>query len=154
LFSAKRSQFRFASVLHSGLIPQETIEIPQDGKSGMLEDSSGLVRPDDIVCNSVTVMNTVYSKNMLVVLEVANQDRLLTGWVKKVIVREKNVFFLLSVKACRRTKMRYFQSEESRGDLQLKSIADLKSYKPLIPRGNEAFFVFFLCGKLLDDFAL
>jgi hypothetical protein len=50
--------------------------------------------------------------------------------------------------------MRYFQSEESRGDLQLKSIADLKSYKPLIPRGNEAFFVFFLCGKLLDDFAL
>jgi hypothetical protein len=154
LFSAKRSQFRLASVLHSGLVPQETIQIPKDGKAGMSEDTSGLVRPDDIVCNSVTVKNTVYTKNMLVVLKVDNQDRVLAGWVKKVIVRGKNVFFLVSVKSCRRTKMRYFESEESPRELQLKSIGDLKSYRPLIPRGNEAFFVFFLCGKLLDDFAL
>jgi hypothetical protein len=90
---------------------------------------------------------------MLVVLQVVNQDRLLIGWVKKVIVRERKVFFLLSTKVCRRTKMRYFESEERPGELQLRSIDALKSYKPLIPRGRETFYVFFLAGKLVDDTA-
>ncbi len=142
---------RLASVFHGGLIPPETVKLPEDGKSGA-NDSSGLVEPSDIVCNSVTVKNTLYAKDMLVVLQVLNQDRILAGWIKKVIVREKKVFFLLSAKVCRRTKLRYFQCEETRSELLLRSVVSLKSFKPLIPRGNEAFYVFFLYGKLLDDF--
>jgi hypothetical protein len=152
-FSAKRSQFRLASVLYGGLIPQETIQIPPDAQSGLFEDSSGLVQPGDVLCNSVTFKNTPYAKNMLVVLQVVNQDRLMTGWIKKIIVRDNKVYFLLSAKVCRRTNFRYFQTEETVGELQLKSVTALKSFRPLIPRGNEAFYVFFLCGKLLDDYA-
>jgi hypothetical protein len=118
-----------------------------------LDSSSGLVQPGDEICNSVTVKNTDYSKNMLVVLQVFNQDRLMTGWIKKIIVRDKKVFLLTSAKVCRRTKLRYFQTEETAGELQLKSLSDLKSFRPLIPRGNEASYNFFLCGKLVDDFA-
>jgi hypothetical protein len=152
-FSAKGSQFRLASVLYSGLIPHETIKIPNDAQSGLLDSSSGLVQPGDEICNSVTVKNTDYAKNMLVVLQVFNQDRLMTGWIKKIIVRDKKVFLLTSAKVCRRTKLRYFQTEETAGELQLKSLSDLKSFRPLIPRGNEASYNFFLCGKLVDDFA-
>lgn len=144
---------RLASVLHGGLIPPETVTLPEDGKSGMAEDSSGLVDPGDIVCNSVTVKNTLYAKNMLVVLQVINQDRILAGWIKKVIVRENKVFLLVSAKVCRRTKMRFFQSEDTQSELQLRNVVSLKSFKPLIPRGNETFYVFFLYGKLLDDFS-
>jgi hypothetical protein len=140
-------------VLHNGLIPTETTLVPEDAKSGFSEDSFGLVQPGDIVCNSITVKNTQYTKNMLVILKVINQDRVQTGWIQKVIVRKKEVLFLVNSKVCRRTKMRYFQSEEMRGELQLKSVASLKSFKPLIPRGNVGFFVFFLYGKLQDDFA-
>jgi hypothetical protein len=145
---------RLASVLHSGLIPVETVQIPEDGKFGFSADSSGFVQPSDIVCNSVTVKNTLYAKNMLVVVEVVNQDRIVAGWIRKVIVREEEIFFLVTTKVCRRTKMRYFQSEEKQGVLRLTHIDSLKTFKPLIPRGNEAFFCFFLFGKLLDDFSM
>jgi hypothetical protein len=151
--SAKRSQFRLASVLHSGLLSLDTVQLPEDSKCGFEGDSSGLIHPDDIVANSVTFKNTLYAKNMLVVLEVVNQDRVVTGWLKKVVVRQKRLFFLLTTKVCRRTSMRYFQSMPMRGELKLTSVDCLKSYKPLLPRGNEAFFLFFLCGKLQDDFA-
>jgi|688.fasta_scaffold295720_1 hypothetical protein len=151
--SAKRSQFRLASILHRGLLPLDIIQIPEEGKCGFEEESTGLVHPSDIVSSSVTYKNTVYAKNMLVVLEVVNQDRIVAGWIKKVIVRGKKVFFLLNTKTCHRTSMRYFQSTQAPGELQMKSVDCLKSYKPLLPRGNEAFFVFFLVGKLVDDFA-
>jgi hypothetical protein len=143
-----------ASVIHRGLIPLDTVKIPEDAKSGVTEDSSSLLQPGDIVCDSVTVKNTFYAKNILVVLEVIHQDKIRVGWIKKVIVRKNKVFFLVSAKVCKRTSMRFFQSEEVRGLLQLKSVDTIKSYKPLIPRGNEAFFSFFLHGKLLDDFAI
>lgn len=152
-FLAKRSQLRLASVLHRGLFKTWTVEIPEDGKTGLTVDSySDLVEPSDIVTNSVTVKNTVYQRNMLVVLSVINQDRILAGWIKKVIVRSGKVFFILSVKSCKRTRMRYFQSVETVSKLKLKGVDSLKSFKPLIPRGNEAHYVFFLCGKLVDDF--
>jgi hypothetical protein len=116
-------------------------------------ESSSFVEASDIVCNSVTVRNTLYARNMLVVMEVVNQDRIVTGWIKKVIIRGKKVFFLVSSKMCKRSAFRYFQSEEARGILKLISLESLKSYKPLIPRGTGSFFTFFLHGKLLDDFA-
>jgi hypothetical protein len=132
----------------------ETVQIPEDGKFGFSADPSDQVQPSDIVCDSVTVRNTFYVKNMLVVTRVINQDRIVCGWIKKVVVREKEVFFLLTTKECRRTRMRYFQSEEKLGELHLTPMDNLKSFKPLIPRGNEAFYCFFLFGKLIDDFAL
>lgn len=132
----------------------EPIQIPEDAKSGVAVDSSSLVQQCDIVCDSVTIKNTQYAKNMLVVLKVVNQDRIVTGWIRKVIVREKKVFFLVSAKECKRSRMRYFQSVESRGVVQLTSAQAIKAYKPLIPRGNESFFSFFLHGKLQDDFAV
>jgi hypothetical protein len=131
----------------------DVIQIPEEGKCGFEEESTGLVHPSDIVSSSVTYKNTVYAKNMLVVLEVVNQDRIVAGWIKKIIVRGKTVFFLLNTKDCRRTSMRYFQSTQTPGELKMKSVDSLRSYKPLLPRGNEAFFMFFLCGKLVDDFA-
>jgi hypothetical protein len=91
---------------------------------------------------------------MLVVLEVMNQDKIRTGWIKKVIIRQGKVFFLVSSKVCIRTTMRYFQSMKVCGVLKLICVDNIKSYKPLIPRGNEAFFSFFLVGKLIDDFAI
>jgi hypothetical protein len=147
---------RLASIFHSGLIPLETVKITGDCKTGLdvlVTDASSLVQPDDIVCNSVTVKNTLYLTNMLVVLQVINQDRIVAGWIRKIIVKKKEVFLLVTTKMCRRTKMRYFESGESQGGLKLKNIANLKSFKPLIPRGTEASYVFFLHGKLLDDFA-
>jgi hypothetical protein len=90
---------------------------------------------------------------MLVVLQVFNQDRILVGWIKKIILRKKKVFFLLTAKMCRRLKMRYFQSQNIPGEVLLKNVDVIKSFRPLIPRGNEGSYVFFLCGKLVDDFA-
>jgi hypothetical protein len=153
LFLAKRSQMRMASVLHRGLFPAETVEIPEDAKTGLTVDSyRSLINPSDVVSNSITVKNTLYMRNMIVVISVINQDRIVTGWIKKVIVRDGNVRFLLTVKTCKRTKMRYFESLNKVSPLQVVSVNMLKSYKPLIPRGTEAHYVFFLCGKLLDDF--
>jgi hypothetical protein len=86
--SAKRSQFRLASILHRGLLPLDIIQIPEEGKCGFEEESTGLVHPSDIVSSSVTYKNTVYAKNMLVVLEVVNQDRIVAGWIQ----RQKSFF--------------------------------------------------------------
>ena len=69
----------------------------------------------------------------LSVLEVINQDKIRTGWIKKVIFREDKVFFLVSSKVCTRTTMRFFQSLKVVGVVQLICVDSIKSYKPLIP---------------------
>jgi len=121
----------------------DTVEIPGGAKSGLTDASSNVIQSSDIVSSSVTFKNTLYSTNMLVVLEVINQDKIRTGWIKKVIFREDKVLFLVSSKVCTRTTMRFFQSLKVVGVVQLICVDSIKSYKPLIPRGNEAFLPFF-----------
>jgi hypothetical protein len=142
---------RLASIFHRGLFLQETFQIPEDGKTGLVEESCD-IRPSDIVSDSITFKNTEYKRNMLVVLEVINQDRIIAGWIRKVVVREKKVFFLLSSRTCRRTALRYFESVEGKAQIELKNIESLRSFKPLIPQGKQFSYVFFLHGKLIDDF--
>lgn len=110
-----------------------------------------LVLPTDVVCDSVTYKSTDYKINMVVVLEVQSQDTLVVGWLKKVVVRHKRLFFLVQKKTCVRDDLRYFQSVRETSNLQLVPYSALKSYKPLIPRGTEIAFVFFLAWKLVDD---
>jgi hypothetical protein len=129
----------------------ETLELPEGGDAGFVVDSGDFIRQSDIVSSSAVYKNTDYRKNMLVVLSVINQDRIVTGWIRKILVREEKLFFLVTSKICRRTSFRYFQSTETRAPLEIISVDSLKSFKPLIPRGNESSYVFFLCGKLVDD---
>lgn len=143
---------RIASVFHRGLFLPEIGQTGADGEAGLVIESSDVLQPSDIVSDSIIFKNTEYRKNMIVVLSVISQDRIITGWIKKVILRENKVFFLVSVKHCCRTEMRYFQSLDSRNQVEFTKVENLKSFKPLIPRGIESSYVFFLNGKLVDDF--
>jgi hypothetical protein len=127
--------------------------IPHSGSTKTVAEGDGLgfTIPGDLVCDAVTVNNTDYKIGMLVVVNVTSQDGIIIGWIKKVILRNKDVFFCLRTSKCIRNELRYFESLGG-GKLTCKSYADLKSYKPLVPRGTEDSFVFFLSGKLVDDF--
>jgi hypothetical protein len=151
LISAHRSQLRLASVLYGGLFQSENIQIPKKAAMSDTENILGFSRPGDLVCNSVTVNNTEYTSGMLVVLAVSSQDGLTVGWIRKVIVRERKVFFYVIPRKCIRSEMRFFESTSVLSPPAVKCYTDLKSYKPLIPRGTEDYFVFFLAGKLIDD---
>jgi hypothetical protein len=126
--------------------------VPHSGNAKRVDggDAFGFTIPGDLLCDAVTVCNTEYKIGMLVVLHVTSQDGIIVGLIKKVIVRNNDVFFCLKTSKCLRNELRYF---ESLGNSQLtcKAYTDLKSYKPLIPRGTEDSFVFFLSGKLVDD---
>jgi hypothetical protein len=149
--SAKRSQFRLASVLHMGIFGQKNIVIPENARTG-LQVPNVLVEKDDIVATSVIVESNVYKINMLVVLEVSSQDKATVGWIKGIIIRNRTVLFVVTKSVCIRQPLGYFSSCET-GKLKLSTTpwSHLKSFKPLIPRGTECSFVFCLRGKLPEE---
>ncbi len=150
--TATRTQLRLASVLHHGLFSEECVMPSGTGKRVDIADGLGFTAPGDLLYDAVFVNNTEYKIGMLVVLHVTSQDGVIVGWIKKVIIRNKSVFFCLKTSKCVRKELRYFESlGKSTGNILFKPYSDLKSYKPLIPRGTEESFVFFLNGKLVDD---
>jgi hypothetical protein len=140
------------ATLHRGLFKQNRIQVPEEAQSGSCYQSQYLsLLPSDILCDKLSVKNTEYRAGMLVVTAVSSQDKITAGVIKKIVVRGEHVFFFLLSKICVRQKLRYFRCIEGESKLELKRQEDLRSFKPLIPRGNEKNFVFFLHGKLLDD---
>ncbi len=96
----------------------------------------------------MTVNSTEYRLNMLVVLEVSSQDKATVGWIKGIVIRGNTVLFLVTEKVCIRQSLRYFSSVEGKMKLSAVPCNNIKSFKPLIPRGTEYSYVFFLTGKL------
>jgi hypothetical protein len=149
---ARRTQLRLASALHHGLFSEECILPSGSAERVEIGDGFGFTVPGDLLYDAVTVNNTEYKIGMLVVLHVTSQDGVIVGWIKKVIVRNKDISFLVKTSKCIRKELRYFESlGSSSGNLTCKAFSDLKSYKPLLPRGTEDSFIFFLYGKLVDD---
>jgi hypothetical protein len=85
------------------------------------------------------------------VIEVPSQDKIVAGWLKKVVLRGKSVLFLVTKKECYRSSFQYFESVSDGSSAALVNSEDLRSFKPLLPRGTEQSYVFFLHGKLIDD---
>ena len=149
---AKRSQLRMSCVLHKGLFTEDPVTSTKNPQSGSnLSSLSKLLRMTDIVADSAVVKNTEYRQSMLLVIEVNSQDKITTGWLKKVVLRGKKVFFLVTKKECYRGNFQYFESEVGSSTEALVNSEELKSFKPLLPRGTEQSYVFFLHGKLVDD---
>ncbi len=137
-------------MLHKGLFNEDLITIKKTEVAGQQSSLSKFVQPDDFLADSVILKNTEYKKNMLVVLEVSSQDKVTVGWVKNIVLRGKSVFFLVTKKNCYRHSLQYFESIGSSTEA-LANWKELRSFKPLLPRGTENSFIFFLCGKLIDD---
>jgi hypothetical protein len=149
---AKRTQLRLGAALHKGLFKQNQIQVPEQAESGTCyQFHHPSILPSDIVCESVNVKNTEYKVGMLVVLAVSSQNKITAGWIKKIVVREDQAYFLVLSKTCVRQTLRYFRSTDGESQLEMTKQEELRSYKPLIPRGNEQQFIFFLHGKLIDD---
>jgi hypothetical protein len=147
---AKRSQLRLSTVLHKGLFnedPVTSIKNPESGSSSY----SKLLRSTDNVADSAVFKNTEYRQNMLLVLEVHSQDKITGGWLKKIVIRGNNVLFLVTKKDCYRGRFEYFESVVGSSKEALVDSEDLRCFKPLLPRGTEQSYVFFLHGKLIDD---
>jgi hypothetical protein len=142
---------RLASVFYKGLFSSEQVQVPPHATASRHEDILGFSKTGDIVCDSIIVNSTEYKVGMLVVLSVSSQDGVTVGWIKKVIVRGRTVYFYLILRKCIRTEMRYFETSGVKSQVTVKCYTDLKSYKPLIPRGTEDFYVFFLAGRLIED---
>jgi hypothetical protein len=140
-----------AAALHRGLFQQNQVQVPEQAESGSHYQSNQNILPSDIVCESVTVKNTEYKVGMLVVLAVSSQDKITVGWIKKIVMRGSQPYFLVLSRTCARQMLRYFRSSGCQGQLEMKRHQDLRSFKPLIPRGNDEKFTFFLHGKLTDD---
>jgi hypothetical protein len=88
---------------------------------------------------------------MLIVLEVHSQDRVSVGWIKKIVLRNMKVFFLVTKHVCYRSVFQYFETVVGSYVEALPGREELRSFKPLLARGSEQSFVFFLYGKLIDD---
>jgi hypothetical protein len=142
---------RLASVLQKGLFNEELIDVKKTKVAGHMNILSDMLLPSDLLANTATLKNTEYRCNMLLVLEVFSQDKILVGWLKKVVIRRKAVFFLVTTKACYRQDLEYFESVRGSSKQALVGWDELKSFKPLLPRGTEDSFVFFLHGKLTDN---
>jgi hypothetical protein len=142
---------RLASVFYQGLFPSEQVQIPKRATQCFKDDILGFSEPGDIACDSVTVNGTEYKTGMLVILGVSSQDGVTAGWIKKVIFRRRTVYFYVMSRKCIRTDMRYFESTNLNARMAVRCYADLKSFKPLIPRGTEDYYVFFLAGRLIED---
>ncbi len=141
---------RVASILHRGLL-QDTVQIPKHAKIASSEDDPRFAGTAAVTVNSVILNNTQYKAGMLVVLGVSSQDGMTVGWIKKVIVCDQKVLFDVLCLKCIRNNFRYFESVDQNPRRVLINSQDLRSFKPLLPRGTEDSFVFFLVGKLVDD---
>ncbi len=137
-------------MLQRGLFNEELISMKKSEAAVHHQSLSKLILHTDVLADSVILKNTEYCQNMLVVLEVSSNDKITVGWVKKIVLRGDLLFFLVTKKVCYRSRMQYFESF-GKSTEQLSSWKELKSFKPLLPRGTEHSFIFFLCGKLLDD---
>lgn len=136
-------------MLHKGLFAEDEFKIPENAKNGRdLLVGSPEILPDDLVMDSILVRSTEYKTNQLVVLKVFSQDALQVGWVKKIIVRGNKVVFLVVKSICVRRELRYFCTYSRDSSMSSVSYSELVSFKPLIPRGSEVSFLFFLYGKL------
>lgn len=142
---------RLASVLQRGLFNEELITVRRTEIAGLHNFLSSLLQPSDLLADSVKIKNTEYQRNMLVVMKVSSQDKITVGWLKKIVLRGTSVLFLVTTKVCYRQDLEYFEFIPGDTHEALVCPEQLKSYKPLIPRGTEHSFVFFLYGKLIDD---
>lgn len=88
---------------------------------------------------------------MLIILTVVSQDMIMVGWIKKIIVRDNKAYFICIPRTCVRQRLQYFRCVDGPSELRMVEHSELKSYKPLLPRGTECSFVFFLYGKVVDD---
>jgi hypothetical protein len=138
-------------VLQRGLFDEDLISATKTEVAGDNNILSGLLQPSDLLSNCVRLKNTEYRCNLLVVLEVSSQDKITVGWIKQIVLRRKAVFFLVTTKVCYRHDLEYFESVPGSSPPALVLSEKLRSYRPLIPRGTEESFVFFLYGKLIDD---
>jgi hypothetical protein len=143
-----RSQLRLSTIFHSGLFNEEPFCVKKTEPAG--NQLSKLLLPTDLLSDSVVIQNTEYRQSMLLILGVHSQDKVSVGWLKKVVLRGKKVFFLVTKHVCYRSQFGYFESVGN-STVTLSSREELRSFKPLLPRGSEQSFIFFLHGKLLDD---
>jgi hypothetical protein len=95
------------------------------------------------VTDRVDIWGTSYSVGHLVVTEVICQDIIEVGVIEKIVVRENQVQFLVSLYDCARDGYNIFQSApKNTGKLvPYNSLAD---FKPLIKRGQGQSFMFVL----------
>ncbi len=149
---AKRSQLRMSTILHKGLVNEDTVASMKNTQSGSsLISVSKLLRTTDIVADSAVVKNTEYHGNMLLVLDVNSQEKITAGWLKKIVIRCQKVLFLVTKKECYRGRFQYFESVIGSSSEALIKSEDLRSFKPLLPHGTENSYVFFLVVKLIYD---
>jgi len=91
----------------------------------------------------VNVWGTSYRAGHLVVTEVICKDIIVVGVIEKVVVRGRQVKFLVSLHDCARDSVNIFQSvPQNKG--KLVSYNSLADFKPLIKKGQGKSFRFVL----------
>jgi hypothetical protein len=132
--------FTYGFRCFSGLFSAPQFQFP--GKTFSLADSDGsvqtdILQPGDTLTDEVNVWGTSYKVGHLVVTEVICQDIIEVVTIEKIVVRGRQVKFLVSLHNCARDILNIFQSVPQ-------DKVKLADYKPLIKRGQGKSFCFVL----------
>jgi hypothetical protein len=102
-----------------------------------------LLRAGDLLTDRVTVWGTSYKVGQLVVTDVICQDIIEVGVIEKVVVRGKEIKFLVALHECARDSVNIYQSVPlNKG--KLVSYSCLPDFKPIVKRGQGKSFRFIL----------
>jgi hypothetical protein len=135
---AIKNQKKMACRVYSGFFSLPQIQFP--GKKLTPAEQSGSLPAEffkrgDVLTDKIIVKNTKYRVGHLVVTSVESENVLEVGCILQIVVRHREVLFLVTRYECGRTRFRYFDAHPL--DVCLVKYSSLRDYKPLIRRGAE-----------------
>ena len=99
----------------------------------------------DLLCEEIILNGVKYEKGSLIVIEVKEGGEfLVTGILRMILVRSKDVFMIVSKGLTKKTRLGYYESVEVIDEFSVVRASSLADYKPLILRGTRDKFVFVL----------
>jgi hypothetical protein len=124
--------------LFKGLFSSPEVRCPGKCTLATVDDIklySPLLFPGDLLTEKIQVKGTLYRVKHIVVLEVCSKDVLKIGVLQQVVLRKKQVLFIVSLHDAARNNFRFFQTVPCHA-LNIVPVEKLADYKPLIKRGN------------------
>ena len=154
---SERQQMRMASVHYNGMFDWGEIILPEQNVM-MLKDVDSeiplnreilkVMGENDILVNKVAYNGQQYETGDLISLDVMDCDTLEAGLIKSILVKNDQIYFMCRPFVCSRTWLQYFEGTSGLELLRCVDIKNLPDFKPLLMRGTETKFNFFLHHRI------
>ena len=142
-----RQQMRMASTYYAGILDTASVHLTGSiTKKEDVKDGEGreFMSPGDVLCSKLVFNSQEYKIGDLVVVKATDSDALNVGIIQTIVVKSKNVVFVLKIYEAKRNEFKYFVSKAASDGLTFMNPSCLADFKPLVKYGTDQKFKFYL----------